>query len=171
MRAAWMRAEYCVLLESVFEEWQVAHPRAASVFVPEVEPAQLPSGARKHAEQTLAGFPVEAKEMLAERVSHAFEAMWHKLPASLALSKSDVRAVWVAAEYYGLMEQTAAEWRARGHGKRLGSPRHAMSDGDRNDGRACSDAPVSDASACSQACFRSTSKCSSVFLSAVSDDC
>ena len=125
VRKAWLREEYYNVVKIVRDEFLVTSPPQRSgskvrgaatqpAFEPEVLPAALPVVARKRAEAVLRRFPVAAQNVFRDRVSKEFDAMWAALPAAFRGAKDQIRAGWLAAEYYELMERTTEEWHAQG---------------------------------------------------------
>ena len=116
LRAAWLRAEYYAVVKAVKDEFVVGHAPEQSAgcskgeFVPDLDVTEVSVERRAHVERLVAKFPAEAAGLLRERVDEAFNASFKDVPQCLRGSEAAMRAIWMRAEYFVLMESVLAEW-------------------------------------------------------------
>ena len=126
LRAAWLRAEYYRVLKAVKDEFSVSQARENSTscnkrqFVPDIDVEEVPVARREHVQRLVAKFPTEAAGLLRERVDAAFDASFENVPECLRGSEAAMRAAWMRAEYFAVMENVLEAWElARPRGARV----------------------------------------------------
>ncbi len=117
-----MKSSTLAMLGSVFEKtWAMKHyycilsdvlvSGRASLFQPEVVPAQLPAADAAEARELLESLTVEMQPAFLEKLEAAFEAVWKRLPAR-DMERGCVRKHWIVPNYYGIMKGVIMNMRA-----------------------------------------------------------
>ena len=89
------------------DEWvQQHHGRC---FVPELLAEDVPVDQRAQAQRLVEIFPKEAEDILRARIDQAFQHACDALPKSMMVSRTELRATWLRAEYYNVAKAVQDE--------------------------------------------------------------